>query len=79
LLVGHRRNFITEESAKRLQLTRVRQQYEICGIADAHDKMKFLVTTIIKSRTGHGEWFLELATTKSITQSQPESIVETNG
>ncbi|XP_070068166.1 uncharacterized protein [Drosophila takahashii] len=76
---GSEINFITEELAKRLQLTRVRQQYDICGIADARAKMKFSVTTSVKSRIGHGEWLLEFAITKSITQSQPESIVETNG
>jgi len=34
-------NFVTEKLAKRLQLSRVRQQYEIYGIADASAKMKF--------------------------------------
>jgi len=61
--------------ARRLQLTRDRQQCEICGIANARAKTRFS----IKSRIGHREWLLKLVITKFITQSQPESFVEYNG
>jgi len=41
--------------------------------------MKFSVITTLKSRIGHVEWLLVFVITKSIIQSQPESIVEING
>ncbi|XP_049308600.1 uncharacterized protein LOC125777543 [Bactrocera dorsalis] len=71
-------NFITEETAKRLQLKRFFSYQEISGISDIRSNSKYAVKAKIKSRIGDFTCLSEFVITKHITTQIPSSFINTS-
>ncbi|XP_036317369.1 uncharacterized protein LOC118732347 [Rhagoletis pomonella] len=70
-------NFITEETAKRLQLKRVFSQQKISGISDIRSNSKYAVNATIKSRIGNFTCISQFAITKRISTHIPCDFIHT--
>ena len=68
-------NFITEETAKRLQLKRFFSHQKISGISDVRSNSKYAVNAKIKSRIGDFTCISQFAITKQITPQIPSSFI----
>nr|XP_036212672.1 uncharacterized protein LOC106624857 isoform X1 [Bactrocera oleae]XP_036212673.1 uncharacterized protein LOC106624857 isoform X1 [Bactrocera oleae]XP_036212674.1 uncharacterized protein LOC106624857 isoform X1 [Bactrocera oleae]XP_036212675.1 uncharacterized protein LOC106624857 isoform X1 [Bactrocera oleae]XP_036212676.1 uncharacterized protein LOC106624857 isoform X1 [Bactrocera oleae] len=71
-------NFITEETANRLQLKRVFSHQEISNISDIRSNSKYAVNAKIKSRIGDFTCISQFAITKQITTQIPSSFFNTS-
>ena len=64
-------NFITEETAKRLQLQRFASNQEVSGISDIRTNIKYAVYGSIRSRITEFEWSSTFAIIPAISANQP--------
>ncbi|XP_036347074.1 uncharacterized protein LOC118756415 [Rhagoletis pomonella] len=71
-------NFITEETAKRLQLKRFFSHQEISGISDIRSNSKYAVNATIKSRIGNFTCISQFAITKRISTHIPCEVIDTS-
>ncbi|GBP10481.1 hypothetical protein EVAR_70789_1 [Eumeta japonica] len=71
-------NFISEETAKRLNLKFQPYTQEVSGIGEVRTKIKSFVCATVKSRLNTFEWSSQFAVTKSISSRQPGEYIETS-
>ncbi|XP_036345939.1 uncharacterized protein LOC118755194 [Rhagoletis pomonella] len=71
-------SFITEETAKLLQLEKRRVQQEVSGIAGIRQKISHNVFATLRSRCSEFEWSSTFSVIKKICANQPQETIDTS-
>ena len=68
-------NFMTEETAKRLQLDLRHTNQEVSGIGNIKTNLKHTVYATVHSRISNFEWSSDFSITKTISSAQPGNFI----
>lgn len=69
-------SFITEETAKRLQLKRSRVNQEVSGISESKQKVSFTTFATLKSRSSDFTWSSTFSVVNRISVKQPQQTFQ---